>query len=506
MAEIRAMSPEMRLDLLRRAVPRMPPGGYVPHAPHAPQQLFLLDQGREAFYGGAAGGGKSDAMLMAALQYVDVPRYSALILRRTKDDLALPGAIGDRADEWLGGTDARLKGSTWEFPSGATIALGSIQYDRDKSRFKSAEFQFIAWDELTQFQETTYTFMFSRLRRPAVICGNCNVMVEKVLPGTRSRGMWGEPGAEVADDDGWVHGAAQTNYDGRCPHPAPSATALREYPPSPMDGTTLFDVPLRMRAASNPGDVGHAWVRDRFVRSTTRKPGASFYPAKLTDNPSLDQRSYAEGLGNLTLVERQRLLDGDWEVADGGTIFKRSWFDVVPVEAVPRKGKRVRFWDLAATVPKRGANKDDPDWTCGGYVVFHEGEYWIVHMARFRESPGAVERAIRNHAEQDGRDVPVRMEQEPGASGVNTIDNYRRNILPGFDFDRALPKGDKADRSRTWSGAAEHGLVHLVAGSWIGDFLDECEAFPTGPHDDQIDAVSGAVEYLTTARKARLIV
>jgi predicted phage terminase large subunit-like protein len=447
-------------------------------------------------------------MLMAALQYVDVPRYSALILRRTKDDLALPGAIGDRADEWLGGTDARLKGSTWEFPSGATITLGSIQYDRDKSRYKSAEFQFIAWDELTQFQETTYTFMFSRLRRPAVICGNCNVMVEKVQPGTRSRGLWGEWGTEVADDDGWVHGAAQTNYDGRCPHPKPSQTALREYAPSPMDGLTLFDVPLRMRAASNPGDVGHAWVRDRFVRPQTRKPGASFYPAKLTDNPSLDQRSYAEGLGLLTTVERQRLLDGDWEIADGGTMFKRSWFDVVPWDVIPKAAKWVRYWDLAATEAKQGVDgkgNRDPDWTAGALVAFHDGHFWVAHILRMRETPGTVERSIVNTSDQDGRAVPIRMEQEPGSSGVNTIDNYRRNILPGRDFDGKRPTGDKAVRASTWSGAAEHGLVHLVGGAWIGDFLDEAEAFPGGAHDDMVDAVSGAVEFLTTARKARLI-
>jgi hypothetical protein len=73
----------------------------------------------EALYGGAAGGGKSTALLMGALLYVDVPGYSALILRRTYTDLALPGALMDVAHEWLEGSAATWHEmeKTWRFPS-----------------------------------------------------------------------------------------------------------------------------------------------------------------------------------------------------------------------------------------------------------------------------------------------------------------------------------------------------------------------------------------------------
>lgn len=135
--------------------------------PSARQIAFLLLPHLEAFYGGAAGGGKSDALLMAALQYVDQPRYSALLLRRSYTDLALPGAIMDRAAQWLGSTDARWNGNDhqWTFPSGATLSFGYLKHERDKYRYQSSEFQFIAFDELTQFTETQYKYMFSRLRR-----------------------------------------------------------------------------------------------------------------------------------------------------------------------------------------------------------------------------------------------------------------------------------------------------------------------------------------------------
>lgn len=127
---------------------------------------------REVFYGGAAGGGKSDALLMAALQYVDQPGYAALLMRRNFKQLNMPGALMNRAHEWLDHTSARWHGGNkqWTFPSGATLTFGFIGPGKeDREKYASAEFQFIGLDELTQFEEGDYRFMFSRLRRRAGI-------------------------------------------------------------------------------------------------------------------------------------------------------------------------------------------------------------------------------------------------------------------------------------------------------------------------------------------------
>lgn len=142
---------------------------WCPHVPTAKQAAFLALLVLEALYGGAAGGGKSDALLMGALQHVDVPGYAALILRRTYADLALPGAVMDRAAQWLRGSAARWNDQkkTWTFPSGATLTFGYLEHEEDKYRYQSSEFQYIALDELTQFTETQYTYMLSRLRRLA---------------------------------------------------------------------------------------------------------------------------------------------------------------------------------------------------------------------------------------------------------------------------------------------------------------------------------------------------
>jgi predicted phage terminase large subunit-like protein len=128
---------------------------------------LLLNDIKEVFYGGAGGGGKSIGMWMGALQFVDQEDYSALILRRTFTDLSLPGALIDVSRWWLDGTDAKWNEQThtWSFPSGATITFGHLEYKHSHHRYRSSEFQFIGFDELTEFEEDQYTFLFSRLRR-----------------------------------------------------------------------------------------------------------------------------------------------------------------------------------------------------------------------------------------------------------------------------------------------------------------------------------------------------
>src|SRR5216683_7063846 len=162
-------SPEFERDPFE---PRL--NTFIPHVPTPHQAAFLLLECLEAFYGGAGGGGKSDALLMAALQYADVPGYSALIIRRNFSDLALPNALMDRAHVWLRGRrDARWNENRkqWTFSSSATLTFGYLEGARDADRYASAEFHFIGVDELTQFSEKQYLDLFARLRAPA--CPGC---------------------------------------------------------------------------------------------------------------------------------------------------------------------------------------------------------------------------------------------------------------------------------------------------------------------------------------------
>ena len=121
----------------------------------------------EALYGGAAGGGKSDTLLMDAAQFCHVPGYGALILRRTHQELVLKGALIDRSHDWWGGTAVKWNGDDkrWTWPSGATIEFGYFDTWVDRSRYQSAAWNRIYFDELTQFPEDWYRFMFTRIRR-----------------------------------------------------------------------------------------------------------------------------------------------------------------------------------------------------------------------------------------------------------------------------------------------------------------------------------------------------
>ena len=143
---------------------------YCPEEPSLNQRVFLRTYALEALFGGAAGGGKSSALLMAALQYIDVPQYSAILFRRTYADLALPGAIMDRFQMWTGPEeDVKWNANTYTatFPSGARISFGYLNNSQDYLRYKGAEFQFIGMDEVTEIREADYRYLFSRLRRPA---------------------------------------------------------------------------------------------------------------------------------------------------------------------------------------------------------------------------------------------------------------------------------------------------------------------------------------------------
>ena len=125
---------------------------YIPHAPTKQQSWFLALSEQEILYGGSAGGGKTDALLMAALQYVHVPNYSAIIFRRSYTDLELPDALIPRSKDWLTGK-AKWRGDKyeWQFPNGATLTFGYMSSENDKYRYQGAQFMFIGFDELTHF-------------------------------------------------------------------------------------------------------------------------------------------------------------------------------------------------------------------------------------------------------------------------------------------------------------------------------------------------------------------
>lgn len=403
--------------------------------------MFLLAPYLEILFGGAAGGGKSEAGLAGFAQYADVPTFKGIIFRRTFQDLRLPGALIDRAHEWWDGTDAHWseQKNQWAFPSGAVLQFGYLEYEKDKYRYQSAQFQYVFFDEVTQFTETQYTYLFSRLRK----------LTSEALK---------KMGVEI-------------------------------------------DIPIRMRAAANPGGVGHEWVKKRFIGTKdnpVKHPKRIFIPSRLEDNPSLNMEEYEETLANLDPITRRQLRWGDWEADGRGGKFQKQWFN--QKERAPKRMQyMVRYWDTAATAAKVG---EDPDWTVGTLLgLDQQNQLWVLNVDRFRGTPAEVEAEIARTAATDGSGVDIYMEQEPGASGKMIISHFARNVLFGYAFRAHRFPGGKEVRANPISAAAEQGNVFVVIAAWNEEWFDELTNFPDTAHDDQVDSLSGAHDVID--RKVR---
>ncbi len=323
-----------------------------------------------------------------------------------------------------------------------------MEYEKNKYDHLSAEYQFIGWDELTEFLKSQYTFLFGRLRR---------------------------------------------------------TTILEE-----------AGVPLRVRAASNPGNIGHEWVRDRFIDllpwaggkleayyesdAETWVPQPKYIPAKLEDNPHIDKKSYMMSLANMDPIERQMYIKGNWRASVGGAQFKREWFEILnerPRDLVIG----VRHWDLAATAPLPGQEENpEADWTAGAMIwVTTRGQIVVEDIQRFQGTPGTVKDRIVAQTRSDfamayelGVPIFFSIEQEPGASGKTVVYDYQVHHLAGYPVMALKSSGQKVLRSVPLSSQAQANNVKIMAGYYNQALFNEMDLYPYGDHDDQVDALSGA--------------
>jgi len=178
--------------------------------------------------------------------------------------------------------------------------------------------------------------------------------------------------------------------------------------------------------------------------------------------------------------------------AEGG-MFKREWFSKF-VEVSPAQVEaRVRYWDKAATA-------DDGDYTVGVRMSRVDGVYYVEDVTRGRWSPGERDKVIKQCAETDPHGTQIWLEQEPGSSGVDSVQALIR-LLSGYSVHADRVTGSKQVRAEPLAAQAEAGNVVLVKSHWNAPFLDELLAFPNGSHDDQVDAASGAFSKLAVPMK-----
>lgn len=226
-------------------------------------------------------------------------------------------------------------------------------------------------------------------------------------------------------------------------------------------------------------------------------PLVSTFFMSLEDNKeNLDPAFYAQMLATYPPGWlRQQELEGKF-IAEGGSLGSRAWFLGKLIPAAPVKvSKRVRYWDLAASEKKlTGKKSDDPDSTCGTKMSMEPGKFTIEDQISLQIAWADIKKLIIDTAKQDGSDVEIYIEQEPGSGGKNQVAELiaMPDLLP-YTVRGHNPKtlGDKVMRAMPWFARAAEGMIYLVVGAWNQAFLDQVDGFPGTKHDDRVDSVSG---------------
>lgn len=414
---------------------------YIPIVPTPKQMAFLALTCSEALYGGAAGGGKSFALLAAALQYVDVPGYHAVLIRRSLSHLNKPGALISLSREWLGPTDAeyRERDHVWYFPSGATLSFGFLEHEGDLQQYQGGAYHFLGFDELTQMEEHLYTYLFSRRRRA----------LDMTHIPTRFRAATNPGGNEE-----WVH--RRFIIDG--------PKDGRAFVPASAKDNPHLDQEDYASALSEMSDVVE---RERLTEGTwgLLAQGTKFNPAwfRLIDQlPRGTQHMRFVRYWDLAAAEPStQTKDPDWTV-----------------------GVLMGEYHMSGT---RGGWDED---------LSPEGVFYIADIKRFRLIPHSRDAQIRLTAETDPLGTLTVIEEPPGIANQVT-QNLITKVLRGYNARLDKANGAKHARADALSSAAAAGNVRILRRDWTTPFLKECGAFPWGGHDDQVDAASGAHKMLT---------
>ena len=245
-----------------------------------------------------------------------------------------------------------------------------------------------------------------------------------------------------------------------------------------------------------------AGMRGHFYKACMTE-GKKVYTIKAEDIPRISK----EFLQRMRETMGSRIYQQEFEcvfIAEGDmAMFRRFWLPIT--QDRPKNAIAVRAWDMAST-------QDGGDYTASCLMPRDGDHYYINEITAWQMSPRQNEINIRRIAENDPKGTAIRMEQEPGSSGVAMVDHYKRNVLPGFDFDGVPSTGSKALRAIPFSAACEAGKVSMTEGKWNEQFLEQLVEFPYGEHDDMVDAAALAFNTLSNAitgsqdRLARMIV
>lgn len=484
---------------------------YIPHSPTVKQIKALQSDKKEILFGGALGGGKSDLLLMACLQYMDIPGYASAIFRRQLSDLKQPGALLDRTSSWLMPFTSRTvpkshrvvyvpSEHTYKFPTTdpltglpgepAKLVFCYSGESHAKDRYQSAEYQTVCFDELSHWETSDdYEWLLTRLRKTV-----CSIHGKK--------------------PDG------KPNYTAGCPQ-----CALKKM------------MPVRMLGATNPGGRGGAWIKNYFsirpdpttypdkrdaiaaimagikVKFVGTHPDRAFIPSFLEDNPFLDQEDYDKILSKLPEEMRSALRDGNWEARVDSRFKRRDAVYYTLYSNMFQIGPKMFSFDefvkVFITVDPAGTLEESmvgklirPKKSSSHSVISvwaadrNNNLYWL-DMRRFKdEIPVVVDEICQMVARWKPHFPNIYAKMETNGVGLGPAQYVKKAGIPVKPCKKSKDKIENSTAAGLLLRARKIFFPHNA--SWIDEAEDEIFAWSGLPNeaDDIIDTLSDAANEL----------
>ena len=445
--------------------------------PQPRQEEFLSNSADIVIYGGAAGGGKTWSLLYEGLRHVDNPNFDCVIFRKNSNQILNSGGLWDASFKlyglYPGARAIKSPAPYWKFPSGAKVSFRHIQRDADVYKWQGSEIALIEWDELTHFSEKMFFYMLSRNR---TTCG--------VKPYVRA--------SCNPDPDSWVADFLAWWIDQDTGYAIQERSGKIRYMARVNEEIIWGDSPRDVVTNATEIDCDVEVTMDD-VKSV------SFVASNIYDNQVLlkKDKGYLSNLKALTIVERERLLYGNWKIkAAKGLYFPRSALPEL-LESVPEDvTKWVRGWDLAGTDTDEGG---DPAFTASVLIgKRRNGRYVIADATNNRFKAEKVRNLVKQCCVADKekyKRVRVRMSQDPGQAGKEQAQSYIK-MLAGFNVVAVKESGSKESRAEPFAAQWQAGNVDVVAGPWTEALLGQYEAFPESKFKDMVDAGANAFNEL----------
>jgi len=457
-----------------------------------PQEQFLETDADIAIYGGSAGSGKSFALLLDPVRHADNPKFGGIIFRRTSPQLTGAGSLWDEAQaiyRALGAELHKSRGLEVVFPKGGLLQLGHLQYTHTVHDHHGKQYAAIYFDELTHFESYQFWYMVSRLRsvsgiRPYMRC-TCNPdpdsFVRKLI-------------------DWWI---------------GPDGLPMR-------DRSGILRWFVRVDGSLEWGDSKED-LRQRFG-SGCLPMSLTFIPAKLDDNPELLRKNpgYRAYLESMHEVDRQRLLEGNWDARPtGGDYIKRDYFETrwhrddplilalsdwmdndsneCPFNVYGASDYAVTEYDSTVRDPDYtehgvfGVDRDDNIWVLDWWYGQTASDKWIEAQLDLWKKwrpiiwfgeEGVIRKAVEPflHKRSRERRIYCRTEWLSPLQGLRD-----RDLKAGY---RDRSKRAKSIRGRSFQARAAMGKVIFPEhAQWAERVIDQNVSFPEG-FDDAFDVMS----------------